>query len=49
MQAEISVREPAIEEPEPDPPPIEDPEYPHDPGPAEDPERHPAESRASGA
>lgn len=38
---EILDREAPIEEPEPQPPPIEDPEYPDDPGPAEDPEKQP--------
>ncbi len=33
--------EPPIEEPESQPKPIEEPEYPNDPGPAEDPERQP--------
>jgi len=34
--------DPPIDDPEPAPPPIQEPEYPLDPGPAEDPEKHPA-------
>jgi len=34
-------KEPPVKEPEPDPHPIKDPDFPLDPGPAEDPENQP--------
>ena len=41
IEAQEPEREPPIEEPEPGPAPMEEPEHPRDPGPAEDPEKHP--------
>ena len=42
-------RQPPIEEPEPEPTPVEEPEYPQDPGPAEDPERQPVREDQRGS